>query len=722
MARCPQNTGGKGSGRGGGKRGYSMSFCGLAFPEGHRADGEGIGGHRADDDDRPPWDDNEDEQDIVANEVFTSFQRDGRDPFQDDDPWERRGRSRTNTSSSWYQPARARSASPRRAADPFGLRPHEEPRVDDQDELSDTEPQRPEPEPTIPAPPTPAPTTATFVQPSGYTTPPAPYQWEPVGIFNSWQNRTNGTPISDSMLQRVYQCAQFSGAVRPRQPAHNLHLMRHQWPLSVAPSSSARQTNQMFSPPVAQPYTSTLDRFRQAVQLVTQTREQQREQRRSYYERPTADATMGADIADGQLPPPPAIRGIPIFTADAPRPWWQAPLPVPSAPPAVEATATDAAAEETVPVIQQHLFEETDRCSLCQSDFQHGEHVCRISCYHVFHTECWNRMFRHADGERRSAVHCPNCRAPGVDLIAMWPWISRSSPITQNVEGIIPSNGYIPPHSPRPTPSGSADAQALASPSQPPGSPSPILYTETYGDNDQGSAYHIQTQLPDGRPAILVDPGSVGNLCGSRWAEKVALTAKRAGLKPKFQRRETPLTVSGVGNGSQSCRYDCALPVSLRLADQPDKASTGTLTIPSISNSDLPGLLGLQSLRKNRAVLDFNTLCLYFCGPGDSEMEKSLPPGTDKFQLELAPSGHLVLPCCEYGGSSSTTASDYSLTLVTKTSLNGNENNETEETSDDRGGLHADATTTRRIPPAPTEPPRIPSRVPLVVPPPARDA
>ena len=98
-----------------------MPISGLAFPEGQRADGEGIGGHRAEDDDRPPWDDYDDEQHISVNEVFTSFQREGRDSFQHNDPWENRSRSRTNTSSNWYQPARARSASPRRAADPFGL-------------------------------------------------------------------------------------------------------------------------------------------------------------------------------------------------------------------------------------------------------------------------------------------------------------------------------------------------------------------------------------------------------------------------------------------------------------------------------------------------------------------------------------------------------------------------------------------------------------------------
>ena len=235
-------------------------------------------------------------------------------------------------------------------------------------------------------------------------------------------------------------------------------------------------------------------------------------------------------------------------------------------------------------------------------------------------------------------------------------------------------------------------------------------------------SYHIQTQLADGRPAILVDPGSVGNLCGDKWAEKVAKTAKRAGLKPSFQQRRVPLNVSGVGNGSQSCNFDCALPVSLRHADDPNKASKGVLTIPSITDSNLPGLLGLQSLRKNRAVLDFNTLKLYFCGPGDSNIDSSLPPGTDTFQLELAPSGHLVLPCCEYGDRPRTD-DDYSLTLIAKANLSSND--------EPHGGPRADVGPTsggsssssgngdrRAIPPAPAGPPAIYYREPSVGPPP----
>jgi hypothetical protein len=39
------------------------------------------------------------------------------------------------------------------------------------------------------------------------------------------------------------------------------------------------------------------------------------------------------------------------------------------------------------------------------------------------------------------------------------------------------------------------------------------------------SLFHIQTRLADGRPSIIIDPGSVGNLCGDKWAREVAKTA-----------------------------------------------------------------------------------------------------------------------------------------------------------------------------------------------------
>jgi len=122
----------------------------------------------------------------------------------------------------------------------------------------------------------------------------------------------------------------------------------------------------------------------------------------------------------------------------------------------------------------------------------------------------------------------------------------------------------------------------------------------------------------------------------------------------------------------------------------------GKLVIPSVSKSELPGLLGLAALRKNRAILDFSTLELYFCGPGEYELGKAMPPGTDVFQLEVAPSGHLVLPCCNYSPGAATSSVEHTLTLISKV---------------------------KQVPPAPNRPPQtLPAATANIPPPPGFDS
>lgn len=157
---------------------------------------------------------------------------------------------------------------------------------------------------------------------------------------------------------------------------------------------------------------------------------------------------------------------------------------------------------------------------------------------------------------------------------------------------------------------------------------------------------HLQTDLPDGRKAMIVDIGSVWDIAGDEWAKGVAKQAARHGKKPSHKKRDRPLNVSGVGHGSQTCHYDCQLPVCL--ATTSGERREGIMDSPTISNSQLPGLLGLTACRKNRAIIDTHTNKIYFAGPGDYDLEKAMPPGTEVFQGEIAPSGHLVLPCCEY--------------------------------------------------------------------------
>ena len=182
--------------------------------------------------------------------------------------------------------------------------------------------------------------------------------------------------------------------------------------------------------------------------------------------------------------------------------------------------------------------------------------------------------------------------------------------------------------------------------------------------------------------------------------------AKTSGRKPAYQRRGRALQVSGVGNGSQQCHYDCQLPVAIR-PEGGKVLQHGVLEVPAVENSDLPGLMGLSALKRNRAILDFNSLTLYFCGKDQYDLKDALPANTDKYQLEAAPSGHLVLPCCEYKAGSS--SRDYSLTLMAKSAMPSS-------TAEEK---QAESTAQGKPPPPSRSPPPVQGLTPTVPPPPS---
>ena len=87
-------------------------------------------------------------------------------------------------------------------------------------------------------------------------------------------------------------------------------------------------------------------------------------------------------------------------------------------------------------------------------------------------------------------------------------------------------------------------ATALANSNRLP-APTPILPA------DRERSFSTETRLRDGRPAILIDPGSVGNFGGGNWAREVARVAMQHNRMPAEHRRDRPLSLTGVGNGSQ---------------------------------------------------------------------------------------------------------------------------------------------------------------------------
>ena len=86
-----------------------------------------------------------------------------------------------------------------------------------------------------------------------------------------------------------------------------------------------------------------------------------------------------------------------------------------------------------------------------------------------------------------------------------------------------------------------------------------------------------------------------------------------------------------------NCHMPCAIPAV-------DGAIKATYKAPTVPNSDLPALLGLQSIKNSRGIIDTNENKLYLVGPGAYNLIEHLPPGTKVVQCEQAPSGHLMMP------------------------------------------------------------------------------
>ena len=73
-----------------------------------------------------------------------------------------------------------------------------------------------------------------------------------------------------------------------------------------------------------------------------------------------------------------------------------------------------------------------------------------------------------------------------------------------------------------------------------------------------------------------------------------------------------------------------------------------SIKTPVVPNSHLPLLIGLNAMENQRTILDLVNGTMWMCGPGDIDMEKAVPPGSQKLTLMKSSSGHLVLPVDQF--------------------------------------------------------------------------
>ena len=158
-------------------------------------------------------------------------------------------------------------------------------------------------------------------------------------------------------------------------------------------------------------------------------------------------------------------------------------------------THDEHAQDDPVPIFYEG---NDDSCSICTEQFTHGERVCRLACRHVFHSGCWD-LYRSQSTD--STYCCPNCRG-GPTIIACWHYID-SSRVTQQV-GSQSAENLLERNS---TDEGHAVHYNMSSP---PSSIQPDSDTELVCPSFD--CLHIKTKLPDGRIAVIIDPGSVWDL------------------------------------------------------------------------------------------------------------------------------------------------------------------------------------------------------------------
>lgn len=164
----------------------------------------------------------------------------------------------------------------------------------------------------------------------------------------------------------------------------------------------------------------------------------------------------------------------------------------------------------------------------------------------------------------------------------------------------------------------------------------------------EDAAFHAKVRLPSGE-GLLVDCGAVSNLAGDRWLYRQKAIAEAHGQGTSIETLDKPGSVEGVGEGSSRIGHRAGVPICLA-SGQEAKFETSVVT-----DSDLPALLGLESLERQGALIDCRNRKLIQVGAGGYKLQ--LSPNSTSHDLQRAPSGHLLLPCSAWKGRSTASSS-----------------------------------------------------------------
>ena len=167
----------------------------------------------------------------------------------------------------------------------------------------------------------------------------------------------------------------------------------------------------------------------------------------------------------------------------------------------------------------------------------------------------------------------------------------------------------------------------------------PASETEIAADSEQQASYHSKVRLASGE-SLLIDTGAIKPLAGDQWVKRAAAAAESAGRGTSFVPLDRPLSVEGVGNGCNSCTERAVVPIAM------EDGSTGTYSPAVVPQSEIPALVGFDTLEKRRVLLDCFNGKYYEIGTGGYDIQ--LSPGSRLLHLHKAPTGHPMLPATQW--------------------------------------------------------------------------
>ena len=167
----------------------------------------------------------------------------------------------------------------------------------------------------------------------------------------------------------------------------------------------------------------------------------------------------------------------------------------------------------------------------------------------------------------------------------------------------------------------------------------PTSDADLAADPDQQVSYHSKVRLSSGE-SLLIDTGAIKPLAGDQWVKRASAAAEVAGRGTSFVPLDRPLSVEGVGQGSNNCTERAVVPIAM------EDGVTGTYSPAVVPQSEIPALVGFDTLERRRVLLDCFNGKYYEIGAGGYDIQ--LSPGSRLLHLHKAPTGHPMLPATQW--------------------------------------------------------------------------